>query len=99
MEVTDTGAYCNQGSTTVEVTHDDLLTGGTPGTGFTNTVAFTPTVTFTNGANSPIVGNQTGVAVGTFTGMKVKATLIAPTSLLVAGTYIGKITVTLSPTS
>lgn len=94
-EVDDTAAYCNQAGTKITISHDNLITPGTAGTGFTKEVNYTPVVTI-NGTGYNDVTDQ---LVGTFAGIKVKAT--SPSAVgatrLVAGDYTGNIYITLAP--
>ena len=69
-EVTDSAAYCNQAATTIAVSHTHLTTSGAAGPGFTNDVNYTPVVT----VNSTAINDTASTLVGTFSGIKVKAT-------------------------
>ena len=95
--VTDSGAYCNQASTTVSIAHTNLTTTATSA-GFTNTVVITPAIS-TPQHPTQIVGDVGPVALGAFTGLTVYATAANPGVPLVAGVYNGTITVTLAPSS
>ena len=92
----DGSASCNQAATTVTVTHTDLTTSGTPTTGFTNDVTYTP-VLITQ--DRTLTGNQNNAVIGAFSSLTVKAQNAASSGglKLVAGSYSGAISITLTP--
>jgi hypothetical protein len=92
----DGNAYCNQAATTVTVTHTDLTTSGTPTTGFTNDVTYTPVLIT---SDRTLTGNQTNATIGAFSSLTVKAQGAAASgsAKLVAGSYSGTISITLTP--
>ena len=98
----DSAAYCNQAGTTATVTHSNLTTSNGTSAGFAKTVVFTSNLlTSVDGGLtyvSKVSGDSSG-AVNAFDGLKVTATLTAPSQKLIAGTYNGSITVTLVPTA
>lgn len=97
VAIANDSSYCNAAGTKVTVSHNLLHTASaTPvPTGFTNDIEFVPTVTTNEGET--VVGDQsTPVNLRAFTGVHVKATLNAPSGHLVAGTYNGSITLTLT---
>lgn len=102
---TDSGAYCNQGLTTAAVKHTNLVNAVAASSGFTNVVPMSASLATTQGASindTSAAGSATGTSgtIGAFTGLSVTATLGSiGTDKLVAGTYDGSITVTLTPTS
>lgn len=97
-ETTDSAAYCNQASTKVAVSHTSLTNTVTAPTGFTNIVTYTPVLTT---QATTLTGDQTVGAIGAFTTLKVKASSAAATggAKLVAGSYTGAISITLTPAS
>jgi len=90
----DGNAYCNQAATTVTVAHTDLTTSGTPTTGFTNDVTYTPVLIT---SDRTLTGNQTNATIGAFSSLTVKAQNAAASAKLVAGSYSGTISITLTP--
>lgn len=107
-DATDDSAYCNQANTQATITHTNLFTTNDAGTGFTNVIPMSAALSTTNGGSlsdsttASGTGTSTGSsgAIGAFTGLKVTATLGSIGSdKLVAGTYNGTITVTLTPSS
>lgn len=107
-DATDDSAYCNQANTEATITHTNLTTSNDAGTGFTNVIPMSASLSTTEGGSladsttATGTGTSTGssAAIGAFTGLKVTATLgTIGTDKLVAGSYAGTITVTLTPTS
>ena len=107
-DATDQAAYCNQGNTTAEIKHTNLFTTNGASSGFTNVIPMTASLSTTQGASLADATAASGTSsstgssgtIGAFTGLKVTATLgTIGTNKLVAGTYNGSITVTLTPTS
>jgi hypothetical protein len=105
---TDTNAYCNQAATTASIKHTNLVTTNTATAGFTNVIPMSASlttaqsVTLADATNASGTGTSAGSSgtLGGFTGLSVTATLGSIGSdKLVAGTYNGSITVTLTPTS
>ena len=108
QQSTDTSAYCNQASTTATIQHTNLFTSNTASTGFTNVVPMSASLSTTQGASLSDATSATGTGtsvgsngtIGAFTGLKVTATLgTIGSNKLVAGSYSGTITVTLTPSS
>ena len=108
QDATDDGAYCNQANTQATITHTNLFTSNDSGTGFTNVIPMNAALSTSQGGSLSDATNATGTgtsagssgAIGAFTGLKVTATLgTIGTDKLVAGSYGGTITVTLTPTS
>lgn len=98
-EATDANAYCNQAATTIQIAHSDMTTAGAASSGFTNVVGFTPVVT---ASSATFTGDKAaGTLIGAFSSLKVKAQSAAPSGglKLVAGSYSGSITLTLTPAS
>lgn len=94
---TDSAAFCNQAQTTVTVTHADMTTSASAPSGFTNTVVFTPEI---QTQATTLNGNQAALTtLGAFNTLTVRAIPTQPTLNLVAGSYAGSITITLSPAS
>ncbi len=95
---TDASAACNQGNTTVDVTHVKLqsTTVATATTGFTRELEFTPKLETQDSAKT-VTGDATAASLGAFNTLKVTATTGTPTATLVAGNYTGSITITLNP--
>lgn len=107
-DATDDNAYCNQANTSASITHTNLFTSNDAGTGFTNVIPMSASLSTTEGGslddstNATGTGTSTGSSgtIGAFTGLKVTATLGSiGTDKLVAGSYGGTITVTLTPSS
>ena len=107
-DATDDNAYCNQANTEATIAHTNLYTTNDAGTGFTNIVPMSASLSTTNGGSlsdsttASGTGTSTGSSgtIGAFTGLKVTATLgTIGSDKLVAGTYNGTITVTLTPSS
>jgi hypothetical protein len=104
----DSEAYCNQASTTATIKHTNLTTDSAASLGFTNVIPMSAALSTPQGASvvDETVASGTDESAGTtdevnaFTGLKVTATLGSIGSAkLVAGTYEGSITVTLTPTT
>jgi len=107
-DATDDNAYCNQANTEATITHTNLYTTNDAGTGFTNVIPMDAALSTTNGGslNDSTGASGTGTSsgstgtIGAFTGLKVTATLgTIGSDKLVAGSYTGTITVTLTPSS
>jgi hypothetical protein len=108
-QAADDAAFCNQGQTTALIQRTNFRTGNTATTGFTNTIPMGASLTTTQGATlsdasaQPSGSNSstgTSGTIGAFTGLTVTATLGSiGSNQLVAGTYSGTITVTLTPAS
>lgn len=107
-DATDDNAYCNQANTEATISHTDLYTANDAGTGFTNVVPMDASLSTTQGgslsdstaASGSTPSSGSSGAIGAFTGLKVTATLgDIGSDKLVAGSYGGTITVTLTPTS
>jgi len=107
-DATDDNAYCNQANTEATITHTNLYTTNDAGTGFTNVIPMDAALSTTNGGslNDSSGASGTGTSsgstgtIGAFTGLKVTATLgTIGSDKLVAGSYTGTITVTLTPSS
>jgi len=107
-QATDDAAYCNQASTTATIRHTNMFTSNTATSGFTNVIPMSAALSTTESAalsdstSATGTGTSTGATgtIGAFTGLKVTATLgSVGSNKLVAGTYSGTITVTLTPSS
>jgi len=104
---TDTGANCNQAGTTATIKHTDLTTSNPATTGFTNIVPLSAslstdqgvTIADTTNASGSTASTGTGGTIKAFTGLTVTATPGTPTARLVAGSYSGTVTVTLTPSA
>jgi len=104
---TDDGANCNQAGTTATIKHTDLYTTNQASTGFTNIVPLSASLSTDQGvtiadstnASGGTASTGTGGTIKAFTGLTVTATPGTPTARLVAGSYTGTVTVTLSPTA
>lgn len=108
QDAADDSAYCNQAQTTAKITHTNLFTSSVASNGFTNIVPMSASLSTTEGGSLSDATTATGTGtssgstatIGAFTGLTVTATLgTIGTDKLVAGTYGGTITVTLTPTS
>ena len=108
QDATDDNAYCNQANTQATITHTNLYTSNAASTGFTNVVPMSASLSTTEGGSladaTAAVGTGTSTGssgtIGAFTGLKVTATLGSiGSSKLVAGSYSGTITITLTPSS
>jgi hypothetical protein len=107
-DATDDNAYCNQANTQATITHTNLFTSNDASIGFTNVIPMDASLSTTEGGSLDDSTDATGTGtsagssgtIGAFTGLKVTATLGSiGTDKLVAGTYGGTITVTLTPSS
>lgn len=93
-----TGFYCNGAGTTLDLAHTTLSNATPAASGFTNTIDYTPAVKV--GGVDQQVGNGTGVAFGAQAGsLVVDARNLTATGKLMAGSYAGTITLTLTPAS
>lgn len=107
-DAADDNAYCNQANTEASITHTNLFTTNGASSGFTNVIPMSAALSTTNGGSLSDSTSASGTGtsagssgtIGAFTGLKVTATLGSIGSdKLVAGTYNGTITVTLTPSS
>ena len=91
-----TGFYCNGAGTTLSLAHTALTNSVTPATGFTSTITYTPAVKV--GGVDQQVGDGSGVAFGAQAGsLVVDARSLTASGKLMAGSYAGTITLTLTP--
>lgn len=107
-DATDDAAYCNEANTTATISHTNLTTSNDASSGFTNVIPMSASLSTAQSASlsDSTTASGTGTSsgssgtIGAFTGLTVTATLGSiGTDKLVAGTYNGTITVTLTPTS
>jgi hypothetical protein len=107
-DASDDNAYCNQANTEATITHTNLYTSNDASSGFTNVIPMSAALSTTQGGalSDSTTASGTGTSsgssgtIGAFTGLKVTATLgTIGSDKLVAGTYNGTITVTLTPSS
>jgi opacity protein-like surface antigen len=96
-----TGFFCNGAGTTLTLAHSAMTTSATPATGFTSTINFTPAVVV--GGVDKQVGDGSGVAFGAQAGSLVvdarDLSTASATDKVMAGSYSGTITLTLTPAS
>ncbi len=95
----DSTAYCNGFNSTVTVTHTAMALLSPPATlpsNFSTSINFTPVLT-SNGLNTPISGDPSGVTIGAFSSLTVSAKTPTSSARPFAGNYAGSITVTLTP--
>ena len=94
----ETGFYCNGAGTTLDLAHTALTTSATAPSGFTSSIDYTPEAQI--GSGTPYSGDQTGTAFGAQAGsLVVSAKNLTATGKLMAGSYSGTITLTLTPAS
>ncbi len=93
------GFYCNGANTTATLSHAALSNGNaSPPSGFTGTINFTPVVKV-DGADL-VTGDQSSVAFGAQAGsLVVEARTLTASGKVLAGSYNGSITLTLTPTA
>lgn len=92
------GFYCNGAGTTLTLAHSALTNAATPGSGFTSTIDYTPAAVV--GGVDKQVGDGTNATFGAQAGsLVVDARNLSATGKLMAGSYSGAITLTLTPAS
>ena len=93
-----TGFYCNGAGTTLALTHTALTNAATPASGFTSTIGYTPAVSV--GGVDQKVGDGNNNSFGAQAGsLVVDARDLTASGKLMAGSYAGTITLTLTPAS
>lgn len=93
-----TGFYCNGAGTSLTLAHSALTNAATPGVGFTSTIDYTP-VAVLDGVDQQ-TGDGTNSTFGAQAGsLVVDARDLSATGKLMAGSYSGSITLTLTPAS
>jgi hypothetical protein len=106
-DASDTNAYCNQGLTTATISHTNMVNTNVAGAGYTSVLPMTASLTTPESgtlndssvASGTASSSGTTATIGSFSALKVTATLASGPYKLTSGAYNGSITVTLTPTS